>query len=576
MRKFEEYIDDKSIIFYLCRIRAKIAKNRNKMHLIHLISSDPNLNYHKRSITSSEKEICDLFPSRKKWRKIGKAGRYRNGKKLNSIEKNIHSLQITIDWYRKNDPSADFLQKLDTFIADIKNCIKDTNYTISTPITYPKKKDNIKREKTKCRPISIFNLQDRIVICLVNKYFTDLFDSFFYCNSMAFRAVKRVDGKNRIVTHHDAIKEIVEYKQKNGCSELWVSECDMKKFYDTVNHTVIKKYFKTFINRIKKNHSMFYSEDAERIFYRYLDCYTFNKTVFPYNKSQKYFSDNKITNGTFEWVENDLLKNHYKKLGNAKIGVPQGGALSGLIANIVLHYSDEIIAKRGDSNLLYLRYCDDMIIMHPDKEVCQAATIDYKNSLFKLKLVPHDFQDIAGYDKSFWNDKKSKKPYQWGDYCTGKVPWIGFVGYEINTNCEIRIRNHSLKKEMSKQLEVIQSARSAIKLNNKKAPDKYIEESILYRLIGMSIGRVTLWNYQNSVNDLCWINGFSQLNINPTVSVQLKRLDKNRNKYFNQFCRELKTIRGIESERTLIKSNRQIIYHGKPFSYYYHVCEKSR
>ncbi len=46
MKKLEDLITDDNIIFYLCRIRAKIAKNRNKAHLIHIISSDIKFNYH--------------------------------------------------------------------------------------------------------------------------------------------------------------------------------------------------------------------------------------------------------------------------------------------------------------------------------------------------------------------------------------------------------------------------------------------------------------------------------------------------------------------------------------------------
>ncbi|MCT4590679.1 MAG: reverse transcriptase domain-containing protein [Carboxylicivirga sp.] len=370
MKKLEAYTSEKNIIFYLCRIRAKVAKERNKKHLIHLISSDSEKNYHRKDLTVNEKEICALFPSRKKWRKLGKDNRYRNKKKLNTLEKNIRSLQITIEWYRKNKPEAEFLKKLDEFIASIKNNIVDAEYSIKEPLTYPKRKDDRKNDVTICRPISIFNLKDRIIICLVNKYFTDLFDDLFYDNSMAFRAVRKVNQNFISLTHHDAIKSIIEYKNRNKNKPIWVTECDMKKFYDTVNHTIIKKFFKRFIKKVEKNKPEFYSEHAVRLFYSYLDCYTFNKSVLPLNKNQEYFSKFGIKKGKFEWVESELLKGPYIKLNNAKIGVPQGGALSGLIANIVLHFSDTIVNNRRDKNLLYIRYCDDMIIMHPNKRVC--------------------------------------------------------------------------------------------------------------------------------------------------------------------------------------------------------------
>lgn len=575
MRKLEKYIDERNITFYLCRIRAKIAKKRNQKHLIHLISSDSKKNYHL-SIHDKEldeNEICRLFPSRKKWRKLGEKNRYRNGKKLNSLEKNIRALQITIEWYRKNEPDAEFLKRLDDFILSVQSSIKDSNYSIETPLPYPKRKDKIKKEKTVCRPISIFNLRDRIIICLVNKYFTDLFDELFYDNSMAFRAVKRINGNPFSVTHHDAIKAIIEYKKKNGDKKLWVSECDMKKFYDTVNHSVIKKFFKRFIAKIKREYPDFYNKHAEHIFYSYLDCYSFNKTVLPLNKNQDYFAKYNISNGIFEWVKDDLLSKHYKKFNNAKIGIPQGGALSGLIANIVLHYSDSTVLNSKNKNLLYLRYCDDMIIIHPNRRICNSLTKKYQKSLLDLKLVPHDFKDVKKYDRDFWKNK-SKNPYKWGEVERNEIPWIGFVGYELNFNGDIRIRKSSLKKEMSKQVEVVNTAFNAIKGNNKRASDKYIEESVIHRLIGMSVGRVTMWNYSNDINDLCWINGFTELSRNPSVAIQLKNLDRNRNKYFKQFRRKIKDIETDENKQLNLKSNRQIFYYGKPFSYYYQAYEK--
>lgn len=573
MQELKYYITRYNIIFYLCRIRAKLAKNKNKEHLIHLISGNEKYNYH---IRKDENEVLNFFPSRKKWKKLGINNRVRNGKKLNSIEKNIQSLLITIKWYEKNEPNADFIIKLNSFIDDVQKSIYDINYKIETPETYPKVKGEKNNTENICRPISLFKLKDRIIISLINKYFTDLFDDLFYDNSMAFRAVKQSENGKINITHHDSIKKIIEYKNRINSKYIWVSECDMKKFYDTVNHTQIKKYFKKFITKIRKDFPDYYDINAERVFYLYLNSYTFNKCVYPLNKNQDYFKKYSIINGKFEWVEKDLLNGHYKRLGIAKIGVPQGGALSGLIANIVLHYSDTVVNKYKDKNLLYIRYCDDMIIMHTNKKKCKKVTEEYTNSLSNLKLVPHVFQKIKTYDKSFWKSK-SKDVYKWTYYDNNKnVPWIGFVGYEINFDGRIRIRKSSLKKEMTKQVKVVDEAYKSISNNNKRASNKYIEESIGHRLIGMAVGRINMWNFENGINDLCWINGFSEINDNPLLVSQLKRLDRNRNKYFKKFKNKIKEIEINEDKEISSVSNRQIVYYGKPFSYYYQAIEKKR
>ena len=94
----------------------------------------------------------------------------------------------------------------------------------------------------------------------------------------------------------------------------------------------------------------------------------------------------------------------------------------------------------------------------------------------------------------------------------------------------------------------------------------------------MAVGRVSMWNYKNGINDLCWINGFSEINDNPIFISQLKRLDKNRNKHFKRFKYKIRELENEENDKENIdlKTNRQLIYFGKPFSDYYRTIAKKR
>lgn len=567
MKKFEEYITDENIIFYLCRMRAKLAKQRNKKHLIHYLTSNSKYNYHRKLLSQTEIQLQELLPTRRKWVKLGENSRRKNGQGLNSVRKNIRSLQKTIMKYRKFKPHEPFVQKLNSFIEEIKISIKNNKYNINKPDIYPKPKEDNKT----CRPISIFPLKEKIIICLTNKYFTDLFDDFFFEHSYAFRSTQLINGKKKILSHHDAIKTLMGYQQGMGDKKLWVSECDMKKFYDTVNHSIIKKSFNKLISRVKKEKPDLYSKDAERLFYQYLESYKFNKNVLPYNKHSAYFKKFNIPNGKFGWVKKEFEeRNYYKSFNNAKIGVPQGGALSSLIANIVLDYADKQVLNNSDDDLLYLRYCDDMIIIHPDKEKCEEASKTYKDSLESLKLIPHEFKkDLQNTADSFWA-AKSKAAYKWDGAGNGVFPWIGFVGYEIHHKGYIRVRKSSLKKEMKKQYETINEIKLAVPKEDKRVTNKAILESAINRLIGMSVGRVKIWNFKIIKNDMCWINGFSELTDNKYSRIQLKRLDKNRNRLICKLVKKLKD----EGEGDNIKpkeerKDSQIVYYGKPFSYYY-------
>jgi hypothetical protein len=62
---------------------------------------------------------------------------------------------------------------------------------------------------------------------------------------------------------------------------------------------------------------------------------------------------------------------------------------SGLIANIILDYSDKKLKNIHD--LFYVRYCDDMILMHEDLNICTSAIETYQKSISDLLLFNHCF-----------------------------------------------------------------------------------------------------------------------------------------------------------------------------------------
>lgn len=553
-------------------MRAKIAKRRNKKHLLYLISKDKKYNHQIKPTEKNDEDVCNLIPPRKTWIKLGGRSRFVGEHPINSLNKNIKSLSITINKNLLSQHGSIQTEKLTRFIQHIRSCLYSKHYTISKPTIYPKPKERLCNSNSKniCRPIALFNLDDKIIICLINKFLTELFDPYFYEHSYAFRASKKINEKRIVPSHHHAIATIKEYLAKHTNDELWVAECDIIKFYDTVHHYTVKRIFQDLIKRVKRDNPGIYLKPAIRIFNCYLKCYAFNTDVLPKNNDPNYFLNYKITNGKFEWAESEFKKHYiHRKLHLARIGVPQGGALSGLIANIVLDKADASL-DTSDKDLLYLRYCDDMIIVHPSRDKCKSAYFEYQRALRDLKLIPHQPAEIENYDKDYWNHK-SKMPYCWSSKNNGSVPWVGFVGYEINRNGEIRVRKRSLKKEMQKQFDTVNEIRQII--NNKKVSNKTIEESATNKMIGFSVGRVKIWNYDKIINELCWINGFSELNDNKYSRVQLKRLDMCRNRILRRLKKELTQSEDITVAEKNYK-RKQLVYYGKPFSYYYQVLQK--
>ena len=571
----DNYFTYNKILYFLCRIRAKSAFKRGKKHLIHLLTKNPKLNYHIDKKTDEEILLQNILPHRKQWKKIGKTNRYRNKyQKINSIDYNTKCIIYTVKYFQKVKPAEPFIIKLNQFISEIQNSINDPDFSFTSPEIYPKlknKKDLTGKKKNICRPITLYNLKDKIIISQTNKYLSELFDSEFYQYSFAFRPTKN-DFRP---THHNCIKEILKYRKSFKGDELFVAECDISKFYDSVSHDIIVSKFNKLVERVKVAKGDVDSR-AISIFQCYLDSYNFVRDILPLNENPDYWSTYDIPNGEFGWVKDELVKlNHYTNIDAERIGIPQGGAISGLIANIVLDYTDSVLTK-GFDNLFYTRFCDDMIIIHPDLKKCEEAINSYKQALLELKLVPHDFHECLGNDHdSFWKFK-SKSPYRWSsNYLNYKYfPWIGFVGYEIHFDGNLRVRKKSLKKETKKQREVINRIERAIR-QDRRARKGTILESATNRLIGMAVGRIQMWNHSKIDHELCWTNGFNQLSDNKYLSNQLKHLDRNRNHQVAKLKKEISKYKDTRStDDEISRPKKKQVFYGKPFSYYFQVIDR--
>ncbi len=198
----------------------------------------------------------------------------------------------------------------------------------------------------------------------------------------------------------------------------------------------------------------------------------------------------------------------------------------------------------------------------------------------KLKLFPHKFKSSDELKKvenneisltEFWNGK-SKGPYKWGKVEENRFPWIGFVGYEMDYLGNIRVRKKSLVKELSKQKTIIREIKNAVKTGMRK-PKGTATESAINRLIGMSVGRIGLDNFDEVSTDMCWKNGFRELTVNPHSIRQIKQLDRNRSKHYYKLLKEIEEPE-LELDEDDGKEKREYVKYDKPFSYYHQIIER--
>lgn len=519
--------------------------------------------------------IYSLFPPRCQWVHLGKNS---NRVNLDTEERNRKRLLYTIRKTIQTKEEPDWMKHLNDYVDKLLKMLQhpetgklDIHVTPICKSYSEDKKTHIKL--IECRPICIFARDERIILSYLNNFLTNLFDNDFYPCSYAFRKpTKERQGYMHIL----AVKQLQKYRREHLHQVLYVAECDMKKFYDTIAHSVIRKRF----NQLLDKHIELQTNEKECIMQWlniYLSSYNFYEDVYKVFKekpaSEKDWSVAKNAcpkryrdaNCKVEWV-NDLIEDECTYNGEPR-GIPQGGALSTLLANVVLHFVDEpVLQSTQDKGMLYMRFCDDMILVGVNKIDVSNAFETYMRAIEDSKLFPH--KQETKYSKDFW-DGKTREPYMWGKIA-GNVdvhPWVTFVGFDCNWEGDLRIRKKTLHKEISKQYSTVNnvlcSSNKGLRCSRKSTLG-YIKQ----RLMAMSVGIINMHNYLHNRHVHSWMKAFVILEENKWTRWQLKHLDRCRMIAIYKASRILKDKdEGMEHHNDGLHYDERK-YHGKMFSYY--------
>ena len=523
--------------------------------------------------------VNSLFPPRRKWVGLGMKERYlmdsvaRNERRLKYTYLKAKAQGCTEDWYVCLCQYADSIVRY-AFINDVglqapKVC------AILKEIDHGKK-------QVFYRPICKFPEIDKIVLSILNNYLTALFDDYFHDCSYAFRKVNGVRSK---LQHLDAVRQVRNYRLAHVNQSLFVAECDMKKFYDTISHQVIKGRFIKLLQRAKSDGKIS-SQDSrfvKRWFFAYIDCFDFLSHVWIKNRFPRTHSIWKDLHQApadyqpgFSFLDKKKDAGFSWRLARTKkgrVGVPQGGALSGLIANIMMHDVDEtVIRAMAGKDLLYCRFCDDMVLIGIDKKEVSYCYHQYERAIRESRLIAHENKPVVSHPmKEFWKGK-TRGPYEWNEKGERIFPWITFVGFDVNWKGNLRIRKKSFQRQMAKQTQIVNEL---LLPYSRGVKPRYcsgtIMESLSARLIAAGIGRVSFDNYQNNPNIHSWVSAFSLLDKNPWSEQQIKALDRHRESVLRQARRRLDKISCTAASKNVNSKERYRMlytYKGCPFSYY--------
>jgi len=188
------------------------------------------------------------------------------------------------------------------------------------------------------RPLGVPTVLDRVIQQAIAQELSFLYEAQFSEHSYGFRPGRRA---------HDAVKSIRQAAQ-DGC--VYAVDCDLKSFFDKVDHRELMRRLR---RRIEDNRVLC-------LIGRYLRAGV------------------RLPDGSNEATPE---------------GVPQGGPLSPLLANIMLDDLDHELERRGHR---FARYADDFIIVVKSKRAAERVLRSIGGYIeTKLKLVVNEAKTKA-------------------------------------------------------------------------------------------------------------------------------------------------------------------------------------
>lgn len=488
--------------------------------------------------------VAQYLPPRREWARPNRKQRHSSRRPSVDILRDSIYRKVQGVYYSGRILESVWGRRLSDLVKRIQSCVAKGDFKFERPELMLRTKAVGVGCQPKFRCISAYrNLEDRVILSIANKYLSAKLDDALSDNSHAFR----VGTKNPVAR---AIRSVIDFRISHAQIPLYVSECDIIKFFDTIEHKVVLQVFDEVCDKFLLGDKV---KALIRAFLESYDAHDIMNSAF-WDKLSK----------TGDW---DFLAN---VVPDQRIGLPQGGALSGLLSNLILDKLDKTISDLKLNDFLYIRYCDDIIMIGRREEDCSVAFRACLSCLGKLNLRVYPANQITSYGAEYYI-AKSKGPFLWGNpsVMSGAIPWVSFLGYSIRHDGSTRLRKETLLAHVKSIREECETfILQAERFGFRNPHDKYkAVGDFLCRLITKGTGRINIEPIKGLGR--CWIAVFRFVGESKSGLKQMKYLDYIRSSAIAKLLRQLHMRRlDIKKSEPSGENLKPCLYIGKPFSYY--------